>query len=473
VKRVAEETKNEKRKTKNAKWLAIPVLRFSFLVFHFSLPFFCAAQDSVTLPLQGYYHPGRYMPIHVVATGQSKDQTVRIDAPGSLWTWVKTEGGHIDAIVPWLAIDDRPRAAGALQWSFLPRIGSSPIQPPLKPLSEQQRLIGFAGPSSAAALKIAAGIYPGDELIPIALNPAEPLGGPPAAWEALDLVVLDAAAAVRIGEARFAPLVGSGVAFAVQSNGSAAAPPWPHWPWQQQEGGWWIMRFAPAGPKVASYEAAAYEPIANWRSGWPWSIRRQILLMAAALVIPMLLLALWRPRGTAIWALLLSGASLCGMGAWGNWRKPNLTIVANVKVIGADITQDDQWYYQISHLRTTSLLRWADVTKPIFSSPARLDECDARLMCYPNGDPDFIFFNLLAGHKLAVLWRRCGPQGPIATPSDRVTTPMLGMVRELYLGPGDRVLGELSTPAVIGEAYLQSTQWAGVVVKRGAGVRQN
>jgi hypothetical protein len=427
------------------------------------------AQDLVTLPLQGYYHPGRYMPIHVVASGQSEDDVVRINAPGSLWTWVKTQGGHVDAVVPWLAIDDRARGGGALQWSIVPRIGGTPVEPALKALGERQRLVGFAGPASAAALEIAAKIYPGDELIPIALNPAEPLAGPAAAWEALDAVVLDPPAALRIGEARFTALAGMGVAFAVIGTGGGTVP-WSRWPWRH-EAAWAILHHEPSGPRLASYEAAVYEPIANWRSGWPWGVRRQFLLMAGAFVTPMLLLALWRPRGTAIWALLLSGVCLGGMAAWGNWRKPNLTIVANVKVIGPDITQDDQWCYQTTHLQTASLLRWADVTKPFFASPAQLDESHARLVCYPNGDPDFLFFGLFAGEKLAVLWRRCGPQGPSATPSDRVTTPMLGMVRDLYLGPGDVVLGELSTPPVIGEPYLMSTQWAGVVVKRG--VRQN
>ena len=41
------------------------VLPLSFCILHFAFCISASAQVTVTLPLQGYYHPGRYMPVHV------------------------------------------------------------------------------------------------------------------------------------------------------------------------------------------------------------------------------------------------------------------------------------------------------------------------------------------------------------------------------------------------------------------------
>src|SRR5438105_12471906 len=109
--------KNVKHAMKNVKWSCNCILCFILHIFHFSFAFPTLGQDAVTLPLRGYYHPGRYMPVHVFAAAQSDREAVRLMSRGSVWTFVKLEGGRVDTIVPWLPIDDRARA---LYWSIVP-----------------------------------------------------------------------------------------------------------------------------------------------------------------------------------------------------------------------------------------------------------------------------------------------------------------------------------------------------------------
>ena len=69
---------------------------------------------------------------------------------------------------------------------------------------------------------------------------------------------------------------------------------------------------------------------------------------------------------------------------------------------------------------------------------------------------------------LALLARHAGPQSHRVVPSQPVTSPMLPLVKDRYLAPGDRVAGELPTGPLLGEAYFHRDQWPAIVVERGA-----
>jgi hypothetical protein len=427
-------------------------------------PLLARGEDSVTFPLQGYYHPGRYMPVHVTVSPQSAGElNVQLNAPGAISTQVRFDGGKVDATAPWMVVDGR---AQTLSWYVYPRKGWTQIGTPLKPLAEHQRLIGYAGVDGQAAVAIATLIFPGDYLIPVPLDPAQPMPGTPTAWETLDAAVLDTAGAKRVGEAGFASLVAQGVVFAVHTDGKAAAP-WPNWPWKR-EGDWWVMRHHPAGPLTASYSEAVYEPVSSWRSGWPGDVRRAMFLYAVVFSILLMLLALWRPRGAVVGAVLISGAFLGGIIYWGNVHKPIQTTGGKIRIIGKGITQDDDWAYQTCHQRVVSIVRWIDSTRVMFASAGQLDDCMARIVCYPNGDPDFIFYVLPPKMKVALLSRRCGPKAPSATPLPIITSPLAAVVKSFYLGPGDRIVGEFPSAPLMSAPYSPVQQWPGLIVRRAA-----
>ena len=66
--------------------------------------FLHAAEAAFSLPLQGHYRVGRYMPVHVSAQTDSANDPLTLRATGALTTEIETAHGHIDGIVPWLSI---------------------------------------------------------------------------------------------------------------------------------------------------------------------------------------------------------------------------------------------------------------------------------------------------------------------------------------------------------------------------------
>src|SRR5258706_7712385 len=75
----------------------------TFFIFHFS--FFIQAHAQLSFPLQGYYRPGKYMPVRIAASELAQRGQFIIEAPGALPTEI-TISSQSDLIVPWLAISD-------------------------------------------------------------------------------------------------------------------------------------------------------------------------------------------------------------------------------------------------------------------------------------------------------------------------------------------------------------------------------
>ncbi|HZK82547.1 MAG TPA: hypothetical protein VFC46_15800, partial [Humisphaera sp.] len=186
-----------------------------------------AADATLTLPLQGYYRPGHYMPVRVSARCDSPGAVFSLRATNALTTQIKADGDTIDATVPWLSI----RTIRDVNWSLGP--ADHPIELPLHPLEDDERLIGYAG-ADADAL---APSFPGKKLIRVELNVADPLPGDVTAWESLDGIVLDSSAAGRLYESTVSALLSAGTTIAIRQS----QKPGGGWPWKRQ-GAYWIMR---------------------------------------------------------------------------------------------------------------------------------------------------------------------------------------------------------------------------------------
>jgi hypothetical protein len=166
-------------------------------------------------------------------------------------------------------------------------------------------------------------------------------------------------------------------------------------------------------------------------------------------------------------AIALSAACIGGLAFWWKWQRPIISVGGKIRVLAPGIAQDDDWAWLTCHQKSFTRIRWVDSTRIMFASPQQLDYSGARLVCRPNGDPDIICFNLAPKAKIALFSRRCGPQAPSVSPSPKITSPLLDLVKSLYFQPGDVLLGELPSTPLIGEAYAQQTLWPGVVLKRG------
>ena len=73
------------------------------LIACFPVPIF-AAEATFSLPLQGHYRPGRYMPLRISAQTDSANDRLTSAQTGQLTTEIAAVNGHIDGIVPWLSI---------------------------------------------------------------------------------------------------------------------------------------------------------------------------------------------------------------------------------------------------------------------------------------------------------------------------------------------------------------------------------
>src|SRR5262249_36965317 len=102
---------------------------------------------QIELPLQGYYRPGKFMPVLV----ESGDLLLQIQSPGIVTAQINRAG-----IVPLLMLDSTP--------SML-NVGSGEF--PLHALSPDQRLIGLAVDDDS---HLAEKLFPNQEIIRVHLD---------------------------------------------------------------------------------------------------------------------------------------------------------------------------------------------------------------------------------------------------------------------------------------------------------------
>src|SRR5271170_2660479 len=65
-----------------------------------------AAELTVSLPLGGYYHIGRYMPVRI-SGDTAASGVVKLTGPDAMETKVPLDSGHVDVVVPWLVLGEQ------------------------------------------------------------------------------------------------------------------------------------------------------------------------------------------------------------------------------------------------------------------------------------------------------------------------------------------------------------------------------
>ncbi len=429
-----------------------PRLRFIFLLFflwiwHATTAVY-AADATIALPLQGFYRPGRYFPVHVTAHAGSPTEKITLQADGALPTDIQASNGAIDARIPWLSI----RTVGDVSWATPAGVHS--VKLPLRPLDEDERLIGFAGADPDAL----APLFPGKTLIRVPLDVTDPLPGETTAWESLDGIVLDATAAGRLAESTVRDLLASGAAIAIRSR----QKPGGDWPWQQR-GPYWSVKIDIAGP-TSAYQPDAYAPTQTWLRGWPARMRRQIAIAAVIFAILATAAVLWQSRH-AVWIVV--GVSVLSTGLVSLWRhrlSDSLAAAGSIVIVSDAATQVDAWEYRAVLRPADGIFRWRPLGRPVFGYRCAADETAARQLCAADGKPLAVLYHLEPRQTLAFQTRILAAQTPAITPTMPVTSPLRAMADDLYVRRGDRIVGQVQSEDAEG--------WASVVVKR-RGLVQN
>jgi len=427
-----------------------------------------AAADSqpmvfLSLPLNGYYRSGKYMPVRIEArvkvpanNGEDDQDLIAftLHAPGAMKTALLLPDGHADGTAPWMVLDDR---AQYLSWSA-PYGLTGKLDVPLHPLGDNQRIVGFAISQQDLGQKL----FPTSQIIPIALDSSNPLPGSIAAWDSLDAIVLDDGSARCVSEAQLAALLSCGVTVAVRGG----KPPWPAaWPWKHLEQAW-VLRPDLLGPATA-WSENALQPANALDTAWPAVIRQRIVLFGAIAGIIMMAVLWFRPRHLVLWVFLAVGGSLGLLGCWWHWQGPVVQVGGGATIVGGDLIQEDDWLYQVSAGTINSDVRWLDVVRPIFTSRRQFDECRPSLVCFLNGDPRQLRYHLRPGQPVAILARGVGLSHPVSAASQPVTSPLEVVLKEAYLGSGDNILGQLPPSPKFSSGYFKIEYWPRVVIRRG------
>ncbi|HEX4053174.1 MAG TPA: hypothetical protein VHX86_02820 [Tepidisphaeraceae bacterium] len=388
-----------------------PLLRFGFRISGF---IFCALfvfgveeahADAVSLPLKGYFHPGRAMPVRWdISSGKSADGIIQLSASGAITSLVQW-AGNPHGIFPWLVIDRNVRD---IRWRLPDGSGGSFSS--LHPLEDSDWLVASTLNDDSAA----GSLFRGRRVILLHLPSG--MDGPAMAWETLDAILLTPEALTKISSSVRGDLFAAGVELAVMGE----ARPDGILPWQHS-GPWWLasanLRLAPM------VDSDAYAPTYGWVAGRSAEFRRHIFLLGAIYCLIVAGIALWRSRWMAV--AIVAASILAGFVFASENRKssPIFRRGGVVRLIDGSALKDD-WVYQVSHRDADFRMPVEDSVRPVFFSLSQLRTMNLAMDCGDSGQPVAISGRLSADEPLALMHRRLSVKsigGPLVAPA---TTPL-------------------------------------------------
>jgi hypothetical protein len=375
-----------------------------------------------SLPLNGYYRIGRYMPVRFEAGAKE----FRISADGMVETVV-------------------PDPAGGIAPCYLSRSASPdvPLFSALHELRPSDRLVGIATNAGNAAREI----FAGDTVLTVPLDAAHPLPGPPAAWQTLDAVVLDASAASDLGDERINVLLSGGTTLAVPSD--SARPPAPHWPWKLEHGLWLLP--APS-PLIVPADDENFAPVSGWQAGRSARDRRQVMWMGvlwAVLVLLVPVVCHRHPVHAALTVAMIAVLACLGISIWDLAQSPTSQAIGFVYCIGEPSVKDT-WIFKRATRACGDSTEFGDNSIPILAMHGGPDEM--RILCNRTGHPMEFQYKLWADRAAGFVSRNLADAPPIDAVANPLTTPLRLLPMSLYSGLSP--LGEVRVPA-----ESEMTQW--------------
>jgi hypothetical protein len=391
---------------------------------------------ALSFPLQGYYRPGRFMPVRLSTATTQPAQPAEVEVRGGqvIPTHIRRNGGDLNDVYPLLSY-------GSISELSL-FVGNKTINldASLHPLPDAQRLIGYTI-QQAEALKAAKVLFGNDPVTAVPLDPANPLPGATVMWEALDAVVLDPQALARVSDLQ--SVVSSGISIIVV-QGATDAPPEKTLPWQRI-GESWVLRSELTGPR-GIIVPAVYSSMSHWAPGRTRHVRQQVLVRALLLSILVMGLILWRANWAPATVGVLVAIFLFAAGVWMNGFGDLVCGIGRIAIArpgpAGRLVQWDTWTcataLRDAHSGTGGRL--------VFASIAQLQRRQPRVNCTPGaGQWMETTYALQAGEMIAMCSRSMSSPGGILPEitSTEVRSPLLPLVKARYLDEGERrVVGQ-------------------------------
>ncbi len=389
-----------------------------------------SAKVSISLPLEGFYRVGRYMPVRFEVDEPSA-HLLAVSSPGCARTQVMLSAGQGRGIAPLLPIEPTRQ----IQWQLTDAQGrvlsAGTVEAALRQLGPDQRIVGM----TRVDLELARALFDGESVIPVRLNGADLSAVDPGSWNVLDGIVLDSAEDVG----PMMPLLAGGLTLAVRSDSRPKGP----WPWEPS-GSLWLIRPNLLGPRYAGAYLDAFTPVQGWAVEWPAALRRRILLIAAAFCILVLGLSLFRWRWISL--VIAAAAILAAAGLWAMW-KDNTVVTkrqASIEVRTRGLVQRDLWTYIASATPGEASVEPRDLLLPFFQFSSDWLRASPAVVCLADGRMQRIRFRLQPGVKVACVARTMAPWVD-SSPLDMVSpdqSMLLPLARRAYLRSGYEIAGQ-------------------------------
>jgi hypothetical protein len=415
--------------------------------------------DSLSLPLEGYFHPGRAMPV-MWERGQSSggSSILEISANGAITSRVNLSDS-LRGIFPWLAITGDLRE---IHWRMA-GAGGSDLGSPLHPLENSDRLIGLA----AAEDSFASDLFPNEALagnhkIRIHLDLAQLIQSPAMAWESLDALVFLPGDFQKIPLQKQREFVAAGITLAVAGDSAPDA----EWPWRKS-GRLWIASGEIALPPILNAEA--YTPTLGWVGGKSGDLRRRWLLLGAIFCLAVWGITLWRGKWMPVFVGIFSCIALCGL-AFENQRQSPVALASGIVHLGdMPVAIADLWQFARSHRDAEFMLPVDGLVQPVYYESAQSQWANLSLECDSAGNPKMLSAQLKADWALAVVNRRIDGEQPKPN-RNPATSPLRALdIRSIY--PGLSVVGQIDDGAANAQtnsttiSAASSAQWPAIVLR--------
>jgi hypothetical protein len=336
-----------------------------------------ARGQTLSLPLKGYFHPGRAMPVQ----WDTSTETIQLSAPGAITSCVQT-AGNPHGVFPWLLIDQNTSSSAA-------------TLPPLHPLEDSDCLVASTLNDDSPA----APLFPNRHVI--LLHPPNGIEGPAMAWETLDAILLTPIALAKISPQTQADLFAAGVELAVISDARPAGKlPLLSW---RQSGRWWTASADLNLPPTM--DSDAYAPTYGWIAGRIADFRLHIFLLGAIYCLLICGCALWRSRWVPAAIVVLSICAGLFFALDNRGYSPVFRRDGIVRLIdGTEI--EDQWVYQVSHRDFEMKMPIRGSIRPIFFGPSQMQTTNLTIDFGDQGQPLAISGHLIADQPQALMTRR-------------------------------------------------------------------
>jgi len=367
-------------------------------------------QVSLSLPLQGYYRAGRYMPVDLQLSGDlsASPLTLQTDEPLT----VPTEIGpaffslarqNFTAV---LIVSDRAAHLNQL---------------PLHALLADQRLVGVLDSSVDAAM--VQSVFPGMSMIPVRIEPGLLQAEIAPALESLDAIAMTDWPMDVARQQALHMLRGRGVTLVV--TGATQVKP-DDLPWKQQ-GSLWVCPPARLLPPMIC--PAAYEPAMGWNPGRPARFRMKVVIIGIICTLLLGLISLMRNRWAPAAILAISAALAIGVVMWNRVQPITAQASGTICLQENPATSSlDIWHYYVSAVAGDICLG-SNFAHPVFYDETQLAAAHPQYRAgqtgadglYLRGAPGFVLAALTThiGQPFSCSWQ------PTPVPIAKLTVPAI------------------------------------------------